>query len=430
MSLRGGKAARQGGNAGRGGKAARRQGGNAGAERRGLKGRHFGFSARLGLFYAAVFLVMGTQLPYLPLWLDWRGLSAAEISVISSAPLFVRLIATPGIAFVADRHGNHRRVLIVLAWAGCLTLLALASGAAGFWPIFLLTVLFSLFWTTIMPLTETIAMAGVKARGFDYGRMRLWGSLSFILASFAGGYAVERAGAGAAIWLLVAGALATIVCAQLLPRPQGRVRLRQATAAPKLTLKDAFDLLRSRLFLLFLAAAGLIQASHAVFYIFGSLEWRAQGISTSWIGVLWAIGITTEIAFFAFSARVVARLGAIQLILLGALAGVLRWTAMGFSPPLVVLMPLQILHGLTYGASHLGAIHFIANAVDDRQAGTAQALYATITAGAAMGGAMLLAGRLYSNVQGEAYWAMAAMSLASVLLCLLLMRQWQRRSGH
>lgn len=367
---------------------------------------------------------MGTQLPYLPLWLDWRGLSAGEISIISSTPLFVRLIATPGIAFAADWMGNHRSVLIALVWAGCLTLLSLTA-AASFWPIFLLTLLFSVFWTTIMPLTETIAMAGVKLEGYDYGRMRLWGSLSFIVASFIGGYAVDQLGAGVTIWLLVGGALAAILAAHLLPRPKGRGRLKKATDQPRLTLRDAFNLLCNRPFLVFLAAAGSIQASHAVFYIFGSLQWRLQGISTSWIGVLWAIGIVTEILLFAFSARVVARIGAVPLILLGAAAGILRWAIMGFSPPLAALVPLQVLHGFTYGASHLGAIHFIAAAIEDKQAGTAQALYATITAGAAMGGAMLLAGWLYGRSGGESYWAMALLSLISGILCLWLLRLGQ-----
>lgn len=382
-------------------------------------GAGFGFSARLGLFFAAVFLVMGTQLPYLPIWLDWRGLSAGEISVVSSAPLFIRLIATPAFAFAADRSGNHRLMLIGLAWAGCATLVLLPA-AQSFWPIFLLTVLFSLFWTTIMPLTETIAMAGVKADGHDYGRMRLWGSLSFILASFAGGFIVARAGEASIVWILVFGAVATIISAHLLPLPAGKGRLKRATGAPPLKLADALDLIGNKTFLLFLAAAGAAQASHAVFYIFGSLHWQAQGISTTWVGLLWTIGVTAEIILFACSAKVVAKTGPVPLLALGALAGVLRWGIMGFDPPLALLVPLQILHGLTFGASHLGAIHFIAAYVDDTRAGTAQALYASITAGAFMGLAMLVAGELYGLGQGMAYWAMSALSALSLVLSLLL----------
>ncbi len=384
----------------------------------------FTFPFRLGLFFAALFLVMGTQLPFLPLWLDWRGMSAAQISIISSAPLFVRIIATPVFTFLADRLADHRRVLIALAWAGTASYLALVL-AAGFWPIFMLVFLSAIFWTSVMPLTETIAMSGVKNHGLDYGRMRLWGSLSFIAASFIGGFIAHRYGPGSIIWLLGVASVVTVACAHLLPKPAGLGRLRQATTAPKLKASDALALGRSKTFLIFLIAAGLAQSSHGVFYVFGSLHWKAQGLSTNWVGMLWAIGIVTEIALFAFSAAIMARIGAVHLMLLGALAGIVRWSVMGFDPPLFWLLPLQILHGFTYGASHLGAIHFIAAAVADRQAGTAQGLYASITAGLAMGLAFLAAGELYDVVQGQAYFSMAVLSALSALSCLVLMRIWR-----
>ena len=383
----------------------------------------FSFPVRLGLFFGALFLVMGTQLPYLPLWLDWQGMSAAQISIISSAPLFIRIVATPVLTFLADRLGDHRRVLIVLAWAGTLSYAALGL-STGFWPVFVLVMLSAVFWTSVMPLTETIAMTGVKTHGYDYGRMRLWGSLSFIAASFAGGTIIHRLQAGSIIWVLVATSIVTVVCAHLLPRPTGQGRLKDATSTPKLKVSDALDLARSPIFVLFLLAAGLAQGSHGVFYVFGSLHWREQGISSNWIGSLWAIGILTEIMLFAFSAVVLRHLTAVQLLLLGALAGVVRWSAMSIDPPLFMLVPLQILHGFTYGASHLGAIHFIARAVGDRQSGTAQGLYASVTAGLAMGLSFLLAGELYSVAKGGAYWAMAALSLLSAISCVLLARFW------
>jgi MFS transporter, PPP family, 3-phenylpropionic acid transporter len=111
---------------------------------------------------------------------------------------------TPIIAFAADRAGDHRKFLIGLSWAGLAGLVALAL-SRGFWPILAWTTVFALAWTTILPLSETVAMSGVKAAGLDYGRMRLWGSLSFIAASFLGGWVVARLGAPSAIWLVAAG---------------------------------------------------------------------------------------------------------------------------------------------------------------------------------------------------------------------------------
>ena len=167
------------------------------------------FAARVSLLFAALSVIIGTNLPY-PARVARLGgpVVQREIAVITATPLIVRLGVTPAIAFAADRAGDHRKFLIGLSWAGLAGLIALAQ-SRGFWPILAWTVVFSLAWTTILPLTETVAMSGVKAAGLDYGRMRLWGSLSFIAASLVGGWVVQRLGAGSAIWLVVAGAVLT-----------------------------------------------------------------------------------------------------------------------------------------------------------------------------------------------------------------------------
>jgi PPP family 3-phenylpropionic acid transporter len=194
------------------------------------------------------------------------------------------------------------------------------------------------------------------------------------------------------------------------------------TARRRLSLAEAAGLLRSRTFLIFLAAAGLAQAAHAVFYTFGTLHWRDLGLSTGWSGTLWAISIMAEVALFAWSAAVVRRIGPVELIVLGSGAAVIRWFAMGLDPPLALLVPLQLLHALTFGATHIGAIHFIGRAVPETRAGTAQALYASVTGGIAMGGAMLLAGPLYAAYAGRAYWAMAVIAALALIAGLALLR--------
>jgi len=174
----------------------------------------------VSLLFAALSVIIGTSLPYLPVWLDWAGLSPSEIAVVTAMPRIVRVGVTSIIAFAADRAGDHRKFLIGLSWAGLAGLVALGL-SRGFWPILAWTTVFSLAWTTILPLTETGAMSGVKAAGLDYGRMRLWGSLSFIAASFLGGSVVARLGAPSAIWLVAAGAGLTVAATHGLPRPIG-----------------------------------------------------------------------------------------------------------------------------------------------------------------------------------------------------------------
>jgi PPP family 3-phenylpropionic acid transporter len=386
------------------------------------------FAVRVSLMFAAIAAIIGTNLPFLPLWLDWTGLGPREIAIITSAPLFVRVAATPLIAFAADQAGDHRRFLVALAWAGVAALLLL-SQARGFWPILGCMIVFAIAWTTIMPLTETVAMSGVKLAGLDYGRMRLWGSLGFIAASTGGGWVVETLGPASAIWLIITGAVLTAAAAHGLRRPIRAGRPGTTTRPPRLDPADALALLRSRIFLTFLLAGGAGSAAHAVFYTFGTLHWQAQGLSAEWAGRLWAISIVAEVALFAYSRAVVARLGAVGLIVLGGAAGVVRWFVMGLDPPLLLLVTLQVLHVFTFGAAHLGAVHFIARAVPEGQAGTGQALYAAVTGGLGMGLAVMLAGSLYADYAGRAYWAMAALAGVSLLASLLLMRAWGRGTG-
>ncbi|PPD28866.1 MAG: MFS transporter [Hyphomicrobium sp.] len=380
------------------------------------------FALRLSVFFAALFLIYGVHLPYLPVWLDWRGITPSEIGVITSAPFFVRLVVTPAVALYADQWNAHRGFIIALAWSATAAGVMLAV-APGFWPVLLSAVVFALAITSIMPLTETIAVGGVRAGGLDYGRMRLWGSLAFVAATFLGGAVIERAGAGAGVWMMVAAAVLTVVAAHALPLPasggggpQGSKRWPDTAVAKRL--------MRSSVFLAFLVAVGAIQGAHATFYTFGALHWQSQGIAPAMVGALWTIGVVAEIALFAYSRWVMQRIWATTLLILGAVSAVVRWSIMAWDPPLSLLFPLQVLHGATYGATHLGAIHFINRAIPENATGTAQAIYATVAAGIAMGLATLIAGALFARSGALAYVAMAALAFLGLLASLYVRRSW------
>ncbi|MCC7250755.1 MFS transporter [Hyphomicrobium sp.] len=410
-----------------------------------------GYGVRLGAFYGALFLILGVHLPYLPVWLNGRGLSAEQIAIVTAAPLFLRVFITPTVAMLADHTGAHRRLINGLAWLALVLALLLAQ-AHGFWAIFLLAVPLAIAFSTIIPLTETVAVAGVRAHGLDYGHMRLWGSITFVAAGFVGGWLIDRAGAGVVIGCIVAGAVATVAFAWLLPERvsaaaasggegQGSIPSRHAadvrdsppsdlphkgggTRGAQGSIAEVRGLVGSPVFLAFLLAAGAVQGAHGMFYTFGALAWQAQGISTAWVGALWGVAIAGEVALFAYSGSVVRRWGPVTLLVAAAVAAVARWGLMSLSPPLAVLVPLQLLHMLTYSASHLAAMHFISRAVPERAQGTAQALYATVAAGVLLGGATLLSGWLYAWVGGHAYLAMAVLAAIGLAAALVVRARW------
>ena len=356
-----------------------------------LRVARLSFAWRLGFLYAALFLVVGCYLPYLPVWLSWRRLDADQIAVLLAAPLFTRILFTPAISFVADRLGDRRKILIGLTWGSLISFCSVGRGRLPGHSL-LATVLLAINWTTIMPLIETVAVSGIRFRALDYGRVRLWGSISFIVASLGAGLVIGRIGPGVVMPLLVAATALMILGVHLLPRELTESAWKGTPALRGLKLKDAVDLFRAPLFLLFLLAASLVQAGHALYYSFGSLHWRAQGIPDGAIGALWSVGVVAEVAMFAVSGRVIAYCGAARLLMLAGLAATLRWAFTAVDPPLLATALLQTLHAMSFGAAHLAAIHFMTHAVPLDRAATAQGLYAAVVAG------------LVSIACGPLYW--------------------------
>ncbi len=141
---------------------------------------------------------------------------------------------------------------------------------------------------------------------------------------------------------------------------RGRMRPRAicgcACARP---LAEARELLRSPVFLIFLAAASFDQGSHAFYYAYGGLHWRELGYSGTLIGIIWPLGVLAEILLMSFSLRVFRALGATKLLLFGGIGCVLRWTILGFDPPLpfVDLRAVPAWRDLRHGASGGDVFH-------------------------------------------------------------------------
>jgi len=380
--------------------------------------RHPGGQAtRLGAFYAASFLVVGIQLPFWPVWLAGRGLDAQEIALVFAAAIWAKVIATPLLGALADRLGRRRAVMIVLAasaWAAYAGLWPVA----GLWPLLALNLVAGMAQSALMPLGDSITLSAVREEGLDYGRIRVWGSVSFILAAVGSGalLAISSPGGSPAapaddqILLLVLAASAVLVAAC--------IAIPSATRRPGITRSRWAALGRlaaDRRFWLFVASAAALQSSHQLYYGFGTLYWRELGFSDTVIGGLWAEGVVAEIVLFWYSAPFVARFGPLGLMALGGVAGILRWSLMGVLPGLGAAAGLQLLHALTFGASHLGAMHFLARSVPPGVAASAQSLYAALSAGLGSGLVMLVAGALYAAYGGAAYPFMALLSAAGLV---------------
>ncbi|MGZ8408154.1 MAG: MFS transporter [Caulobacteraceae bacterium] len=373
-------------------------------------------AARLAAFYFAFLAVYGVQIPFWPVWLAAHGLGPTDIGVIVAVGVGARLIGNLLTAHVADRSGERRRLMLALAVAG-LAAYGLFVFVDGFWGILAVSIVSSLLFPPIMALGESLTMTGVGRFGLDYGRIRLWGSLSFILAATVSGYVLVQAPPAAILWMVLATVAATAFACAALPD----LRTDAAPVAAGLPLARVLE---DRGLILMLVAAGLIQGSHAVYYAFGTLHWQAAGMSDDVIGLLWAEGVVCEIGLFAAGGAVLRRIRAPWLIAIAGGLAALRWVVLGTTTALPAVVAVQALHAFSYGAAHLGAIHVIAKAVAPALSATAQSLYAALVMGLALGSMLLASGPLYQAFGGGAYLAMA---LSAGLGCALAVALARRR---
>ena len=374
----------------------------------------FWTASRLAFFYAAFFSMAGIQMPFWPVWLESRGFGATEIGILLAVGTGGRIVASPLVANLTDRLGERRRPLIVLSLGG-LAAFCLFALTGGFWSVFAVTVVFIFLWAPVMPVGETLVLQTTRSHDLQYGRVRLWGSIGFIIAAVLAGRFLVGQSADLVFWLLAATlGLTALSCvalpdARFTPETKSRPQFRQS--------------LRDKNFVLFLVSAALIQSSHGVLYTFGTLHWQAAGYSEDIIGWFWAEGVIAEVILFALGAAVAKRLDPPLLIIIGGAAGIVRWTLTGLTDAFPVLLFVQALHACTFGAVHLGAMNFIMLNVPTRVSATAMSLYSSFALGLAMGLAMLIAGPLYGHFGSHAFLVMAGFAGVGTLAAYALLRE-------
>lgn len=375
-------------------------------------------AVRMSVFYFAVFLSAGLYLPFWPVWLESRGLGPVEIGLLYAIGRFTRILTNPLIAHVVDRRGDRRKPMVLLS-LGATVAFAAYELCSEMWQFALVAVVVGAMWGTINPLGDSLALVNARQGRLNYGRVRLWGSISFILATLAGGQILDVWPESAVFWSLLATfAVVTVVC---LITPDTRV---EAPPVQSNVFRVFWRLMSEPRFALFILASALLQTSHLVVYIFGTLHWRDAGIDDFIIGVLWAEGVVAEIVLFSFGAALTARFGAAGLLMMAAVAGVMRWPLLAFSTDLSVLFVAQALHGVTFGAAHLGAMAFLSRAIPPSLSATAQTLHGAVALGVASAVISPLLGGLYESWGGGAFYIMTLFSLAGGVVAFIAAQRW------
>ena len=383
------------------------------------------FSIRFSMAYALMMLGSGVQLPFLPLWLSAKGISPPGIAFIVAAMMAIRTVSSPLFAWLADHMQLRRQVIF-----GCAVAAFLSYGSLGllngFWMIAPVALLSAFFFAPIFPLAESYSVDASAALGLDYGRIRLWASLSFLGGSLGAGVLLTRLDPLDTAWLLAGAMGLTVVSSLILPPEPEVLRKPKPKSASSM---GAARFLFATSFPLFLLAAGLAQASHGMMYSFSSVHWQALGFSPFIIGVLWAVAVMSEVTLLAFSNRVIDRFGPGTIFLMGIIGGFVRWMSLAFAETLPLLLALQTLHAASFAMTHLGTMHMIRRMVPERLRNRAQALYSAISGGILTSSSIWISGPLYHHAGAKTYVVMAAISFAALALAIPLLRLSPRVRG-
>jgi PPP family 3-phenylpropionic acid transporter len=339
-------------------------------------------AARLAAYYFAFFAHAGAYVSYFALYLAGRGMTAGEIAFAVAMPQVAR-IAAPGLwGWLSDawgvRYGGARKAIIVFSafamLAGFLALPFVADPRA----IALLLLAMSLMSAGASPLVEAITFSAIEGRPGQYGPIRLWGSIGFILAVLGTGAWLDRAGAPALTGILVGLAAITCVASFALP---GAAATRAQHAGERLGA-----VLRRPEVLAFFGACICMNAAHGTLYVFYSIYLEEAGYSKTLIGALWTVGVVAEVLLFLRLPQVMRRFSLRALLLASLSCAVLRFPIIGWAvDSLALLAAAQLLHAATFGVFHAGSVAAVHRLFPGALAARGQAFYSSIAYG--LGGA-------------------------------------------
>ena len=351
---------------------------------------------RLGFLFAAYFATAGVLAPYLPLYLQDRGLSAVEIGVVLAMGQAMRLAGPNLWGWLADRRGHRLLILRWTALAACLSFAAIFA-PGGFVLLFTVMLFVNFFMTAQMPLGEAITAAYLRTDAAAphaarlYGRLRACGSIGFIVLVLAAGMLFDVAGIG---WqpVLTLGLFALAAWAAFRVREHVVPELEHARVSVRSRLGEP------RVQWFFLSAALMVFA-HGALYTYLSLYLAQLGYSKTAIGVFWVVGVVVEIVFFYTQGRFFKRFGAFALLNVAFLLAVLRFFLIAeFAHWWLLLFIAQVLHAATFAVHHSASILTVQQWFPGAAAARGQALYVSIGYGLGGTAGSLLAAWLWSAV--------------------------------
>ncbi len=328
---------------------------------------------RLAGFYFFYFAYLGAFAPFFTLYLDSVGMTAVEIGVLMSMPQLTRIVAPHLWGWLADRGGSRLRVAQFAGLAGTVSWLGVYASAQFSW-LFVVLLAMMFFWSAALPIVEATTLTHLGDETARYGRIRVWGSIGFIVAV-----------TGVGMWLdyWPPATLLTIVLVMMLLMlafcwavPEARIAPHASDDVPLI------DILKRPEVVALIIAAGLMAAAHGPYYTFYTIYLVDHGYSKTAAGWLWALGVICEIGIFVWMPHLYRAFTLRQILIASFALAVVRFLLIGwFVDNFIVLLAAQTLHAATFGSFHAAAIGVIHKIFRGRHQARGQAIYGSFAFG-------------------------------------------------
>jgi MFS transporter, PPP family, 3-phenylpropionic acid transporter len=355
----------------------------------------------LSSFYFVYYFFVGVFVPYWALYLQSENFTPIEIGVLMSLFQISRIFAPNFWGWLAD-HTAKRTI-----WIRLNTILGVLGFVAvfwvqGFWPMLLVMGALSLFTSSTMPLSESLTLAHLAITKGHYSRIRMWGSVGFIIGSVILGYLIDCTAISILLWAILVVQITLFILTFSLPDV--------AVASHHMDDFSVWEIIRKPAVIALLTGCAMMVTAHGVLYNFYSIYLAEHGYSKGMIGWLWAVGVICEIMVFMVMPKIMRCYSLKTIILVSLALAVVRFAMIGVAVDnLILLLVAQSLHAATFGSFHAATIDVVTQFFNGRHQAKGQAIYNSVTYG--LGGAIggVAGGYALEGLGGQMTFLLAAM---------------------
>jgi len=357
---------------------------------------------RLSRFYFFYYFFVGSFVPYWGIYLQSENFSPSSIGILLSLFQISRIVAPNFWGWLADHTGHRVKWIKLTSFLGLIGFIGIFWAKGFFW-IFLVMSALSLFTSSTLPLAESLTLAHLATSDGHYSRIRLWGSIGFIVASLFLGYLIDLQGINILLWVLLITQAIIFFLSNTIPEAK--------EIHHKKNDLSIWKIIKTPSVVALLIGCTLMVSAHGVLYNFYSIYLKEHGYSSATIGWLWAVGVICEIFIFMLMPKILRRYSLKTILLISLFLGVIRFILIGASPDhFYLLLIAQMFHAATFGSFHTASIEVIAYFFKGRNQSRGQAIYNSVAYG--IGGTIggLGGGYLIQYLGGQLGFMIAAIS--------------------